>query len=107
MEENIQIDYTPVAQLAGVDDQFFAGFLTLYVIVALLTIIVYKLGFARQLPLLKSMIVYVILLVGVVILTIFAIGLPIAEGLFISAVVLGIYRFRLSRAKQEKQNVNT
>lgn len=105
MGEAFNVDYTTAAQIAGVDQNFYTGFITLYIIIAILTVIVYKLGFARKLPLIKSVIVYIILLFGVIILTIFSIGLPIAEGLLASAVVLGIYRFRLSQSKKEQKNV--
>src|SRR5699024_2170964 len=59
-------------------------------------IIAYKLGFARKLPLLKSIIVYIMLAIGMFVVTIFSVfNLPITETLIIISVVLGIYRFRL------------
>ncbi|WP_181833123.1 YlaH-like family protein [Bacillus taeanensis] len=93
--------------LVGIDQDPVTGFFLLYLMVTLFCIIVYKLGFARKLPLLKSVVVYVVMIIGCLILTFFAIGLPIAEGLVCAAVFLGIYRFRLHRArKQEGKSVS-
>lgn len=77
----------------------------LYVTIAILSIIVYKLGFARKLPLLKAMIIYIFLLFGDIILTILALQLPIVGALFFSAIVLVIYKIRLMQIKK-KDNVN-
>lgn len=72
-------------------------FAILYVLNLILLIIAYKLGFARELPLLKSIFVYIILAFGTVIIALFAgIGeLPTVESLVIVNIVLGIYRLRL------------
>lgn len=67
----------------------------------------YKLGFARKLPLLKDVFVYIMLAVGTYILTIFSIfGLPITESLVIIAIVLAIYRFRLHQQRKERNKSN-
>lgn len=67
--------------------------------------IAYKLGFARELPLLKSVFVYAILAVGTIILTIFSlVKFPITEVLIIITAVLGIYRFRLYRERKSTTN---
>lgn len=89
------------ATLVGIDGQPVFGFFLLYAIVTVLSIIVFNLGFARKLPLLKAAIVYICLFLGCFILTFFAIGLPIAEGLLVAAVVLGIYKIRLHQSKKE------
>lgn len=86
-------------------DNFGAGqvFYVFYVINLVLAGIAYKLGFARKLPIGKSVIVYILLAVGNFILTIFSIfGLPITESLVIICSVLGIYRFRLYRDRKQK-----
>lgn len=80
-------------------------FWKLYVPNLILSAIAYKLGFAKELPVLKSMFVYLLLAVGVYILTIFGIlGFPIMECLIIVSLVLGIYRFRLHRERKAKNN---
>ncbi|WP_407268140.1 YlaH-like family protein [Radiobacillus sp. PE A8.2] len=81
----------------------FRGLFFLYVTIVILTVICYKLGFAKQLPLLKSAIVYVILAIGCIGLTFFAIlGLPVAECMIVIALVLGIYRFRLYQERKKR-----
>lgn len=78
-------------------------FWSLYVLNLVFSIIAYKLGFARELPLLKSLLVYVMLTIGVFILTIFSImRLPITEVLIVTSLVLGVYRFRLYKTRQAK-----
>lgn len=78
-------------------------FWAFYIVNTILGIISYKLGFARELPLLKSMLVYIFLLIGIFVVTIFSImGMPISEALFIVALVLVIYRFRLHRERKQR-----
>jgi len=75
----------------------------LYLIILTLAIITYKLGFAKKLPVLKSAVIYFVLAIGCVMLTILGVlGLPIAEGLVVSSLVLGIYRFRLHKEREGK-----
>lgn len=79
-------------------------YVSYYVLNLLFGIISYKLGFARELPLLKSIIVYIMLIIGMYVITIFNMfGLPITESLIIISLVLAIYRFRLYRERQAKQ----
>lgn len=76
-------------------------FWTFYVLNLILASVAYKLGFARKLPLLKSVLVYVMLAIGNFILTIASIvKYPITEILLIMVVILGIYRFRLHRERE-------
>ncbi|MFZ3579617.1 YlaH-like family protein [Virgibacillus sp. DJP39] len=78
----------------------------LYILNFVFGSIAYKLGFARKLPLLKNVFVYIMLAVGTYILTIFSIfGLPITESLIIISIVLGIYRFRLHQERKRKQSI--
>ncbi|SFB18287.1 YlaH-like protein [Lentibacillus halodurans] len=71
-------------------------FWTFYVINLILAAIAYKLGFAKQLPVLKSVLVYILLAFGMLILNLFSIvGYPITDSLIVICLVLGIYRFRL------------
>lgn len=80
-------------------------FWTFYVLNLIFSVIAYKLGFARELPLLKSIIVYIMLAIGVLIITLFSIvKYPMTETLIIISVVLGIYRFRLHKDRQAKSS---
>lgn len=74
----------------------------LYITIVLLSIIVYKLGFSRKLPLVKATVVYVFLFLGCTFLTFLGVFLPIAEGLSIAAVVLIIYKLRHYQEKKLK-----
>ncbi|WP_044893904.1 YlaH-like family protein [Bacillus alveayuensis] len=76
------------------------GMWLLYFTVLVLSIVVYQLGFAKKLPLLKNVIIYVLLALGCTILTFFAVFLPVAEGLVVAAFVLIIYKVRLHQAKK-------
>ncbi|MBA2874135.1 YlaH-like family protein [Thermaerobacillus caldiproteolyticus] len=80
------------------------GMWFLYVTVLILSAIVYRLGFAKKLPLLKNVIIYVLLALGCTILTFFAVFLPVAEGLVVAALVLIIYKVRLHQAKKREAN---
>lgn len=82
------------AALFQVDKQPKLGMWLLYLTICLLCIIVYKLGFARKLPLLKSLVVYAFLLFGCSILTFLGVVLPITEGLVVAALILIVYRIR-------------
>ena len=84
----------------------------LYVINLMLAAIAYKLGFAKKLPILKSVIVYILLAIGIFILNILFIivpatlaaqPLPMTESLVIICVVLAIYRIRLYLQRQAKK----
>ena len=74
----------------------------LYCTIVILAIIVYKLGFARKLPVLKALIIYIFLLVGCGMLTLLSLQLPIVGALFFTALVLTIYKWRLHAAKRQK-----
>ncbi|WP_227935676.1 YlaH-like family protein [Alkalihalobacillus deserti] len=82
------------------------GFYSFLAVVAL-TIIVFNLGFATELPVLKKVIVYIMLLVGSFVMWFleFAFGAPIIAVLIISGVILGLYRFRLHRHRKEKEQL--
>nr|WP_239549192.1 YlaH-like family protein [Scopulibacillus daqui] len=76
----------------------------LYFTIVVLSIIVYKLGFAKKLPILKSAVVYCLLLIGCLILTILALQLPIVGSLFFAAIVLIIYKLRLKASKKNNES---
>jgi|SRR5699024_1783445 len=87
-------------------DQFGTNhiFWIFYVLNVIFSIIAYKLGFARKLPLIKSLVVYVLLALGVFIITVFSIlRYPMTESLIIISAVLGIYRFRLHQERSNRE----
>lgn len=90
------------AKLYNVDVNPEVGMWLLYGTIIIFSIIVYNLGFARKLPLLKNVVIYTVLILGCTILTFFAIFLPIGEGLVVAIIILGIYKLRLRQAKQQK-----
>ncbi len=95
-------DLSFFAKLVGIEDNMVLGFYLLYAIIVVLCIIVYRLGFAKKLPVLKNAVVYAVLVIGCFPLTFFGIGLPVAEGLVASAVVLIIYKVRLHQSKKKE-----
>ncbi|WP_078547380.1 YlaH-like family protein [Litchfieldia alkalitelluris] len=89
--------------LYRVEENPTAGMWALYLTIFALSILVYKLGFAQKLPILKSVLIYLFLGVGCTILTFLGIFLPVTEGLVVAALILIIYKIRLYQSK--KQNV--
>ena len=79
-----------------------AGYVV-FVLVFILSAIVFKLGFARELPLLKNIIIYTFLFLGCIMLTFFAFFLPMIEGLIVAALILIVYKSRMWREKREEQ----
>jgi membrane protein implicated in regulation of membrane protease activity len=76
-----------------------------YIAIVILAILVFNLGFARELPILKKVVVYIMLIIGCFVLWLmeFAFGAPIIVVLIISALILAIYRYRLYRHREEKK----
>lgn len=91
------------AALYRVDENPQAGMWYLYLTIFGLCIVVYQLGFAKKLPLLKNIVIYVIMALGCTILCFFGVFLPMAEGLIIAVIVLAIYKLRLRNIKKEEQ----
>ena len=81
-----------------------AGYVV-FILVFILSAIVFKLGFARELPLLKNIIIYIFLFVGCIMLTFFAFFLPMIEGLMVAALILVVYKSRMWREKREEAKV--
>ena len=77
------------------------GVLLQYLFIVILTIIVYRLGFAKKLPLLKNIVIYISLCVGCLIMLFFSYALPIAEGLGVAAVLLIIYKIRRYQSEKD------
>ncbi|GAA0293964.1 hypothetical protein GGQ92_000083 [Gracilibacillus halotolerans] len=79
------------------------GFFFLYITVTALAILAYKFGFAKKLSIGKNIIIYILLIIGTFFLTlIFGLNLPLAECLIIIAFVMGIYRLRLHRERNQR-----
>ncbi|MCZ0872327.1 YlaH-like family protein [Peribacillus sp. AS_2] len=91
------------AALYRVDENPEAGMWYLYLTVFGLCILVYQLGFAKKLPLLKNVVIYVVMALGCTLLSFFAVFLPMGEALVIASLVLGIYRIRLHNLRKEEQ----
>lgn len=78
-----------------------AGYAT-FVLVFLMSAIVYKLGFAKKLSFGRNVIIYTFLFLGCMVLTFLALFLPMIEGLIVAALILIIYKSRLWREKREE-----
>lgn len=78
-----------------------AGYV-LFAIVFIMSAVVYKLGFAKSLKFYQSLIIYVFLFLGCLILTFLAFFLPIVEGLIVAALILIIYRVRRVNDKKHE-----
>lgn len=74
-------------------DYTVAGYV-LFAVVFLMSALVYKLGFAKELRFIQSLIIYIFLFLGCLVLTFLAFFLPIVEGLIVAALILIIYRVR-------------
>jgi hypothetical protein len=73
-----------------------------YLYIVILSAIVYKLGFAKKLPLLKNIVIYLCLFIGCFIMLILSYALPIAEGLAGAALLLILYKIRLHQSKKQQ-----
>ncbi|RHW36551.1 hypothetical protein D1B31_17710 [Neobacillus notoginsengisoli] len=76
------------------------GMWLLYGTIVALSIVVYKLGFAKKLPPAKSALIYIFLALGSTILTFLGVMLPITEGLVVAALILFIYKIRLNQERK-------
>ncbi|WP_260630975.1 YlaH-like family protein [Bacillus sp. S/N-304-OC-R1] len=92
------------AALFKVQENSTVGMWMLYLTIVLLCVIVFKLGFAKKLPLAKSAIIYLFLILGCTVLTFFAVFLPITEGLVVAALILIIYKIRLHQSKKQAKS---
>lgn len=95
------------AALFRVDEQPVTGMWLLYITTIVLSIIVFKLGFAKKLPLAKTIIIYIFLILGCTILTFLGVFLPVAEGLVVASIILIIYKIRLKQQKKIEASVNS
>ncbi|WP_152658388.1 YlaH-like family protein [Oceanobacillus sp. CFH 90083] len=92
-----------ILEVNGTDNIFWV----FYVINLILSAIAYQLGFAKKLSPVKNVIVYILLMVGTFVVTIFStvMRMPTIECLIVIILVLGIYRFRLHRERKNRQDV--
>ncbi|MGJ7923106.1 YlaH-like family protein [Neobacillus sp. LXY-4] len=93
------------AALYRVDQNPETGTPLLYLTIVGLSILVYKLGFAKKLPIGKSIIIYLFLILGCTVLTFLGVFLPITEGLVVAALILIIYKVRLHQQKKQDANL--
>ncbi|WP_419961503.1 YlaH-like family protein [Psychrobacillus sp. BM2] len=77
-----------------------AGYV-LFLLIFLLSVLVYKLGFAKKLRFSQNIVIYVFLLLGCLMLTFLAFFLPVVEGLIVAALILIIYKIRLRLEKKQ------
>jgi ABC-type iron transport system FetAB permease component len=94
--------FRPISEFFLIDIGGVEGYWMLYIVITILAMITYKLGFARKLPLLKSLIIYLLLILGCFIIWFFGFKYPMAEVLVICVIVLGIYRFRLHTERKRR-----
>ncbi|EZH67110.1 membrane protein [Bacillaceae bacterium JMAK1] len=102
-------DVSFAAGLFNLHENIALGFWLLYLTVVVLSIVVFNLGFARKLPLLKNIVVYAALLIGSLIIAFFGVFYPVVESLIVAGLILGIYRIRLrmhKRNKPQKEQTN-
>lgn len=77
-----------------------AGYV-LFLTIFLLSVLVYKLGFAKKLRVGQNIVIYVFLFLGCLMLTFLAFFLPVVEGLIVAALILIIYKIRLRLEKKQ------
>ncbi|MEC5422827.1 YlaH-like family protein [Virgibacillus sp. C22-A2] len=100
MDTNFSLIFDFILDYYGTSNIFWI----FYVLNLIFGALSFQLGFARKLPLIKTIFVYIMLAVGTYILTIFSIlKLPITESLLVVAIVLAIYRLRLYKQRQAKE----
>ena len=91
-----------ITQLINITHDIHLSMWILYGLIVVLCIVVYHLGFAKKLSILKSLIIYVLLMIGCSFLTFLALRIPIVEALLASVFVLGVYKVRLHQSKKQK-----
>lgn len=91
------------AKLYRVDENPDLGMWLLFLTIFALSVLVYKLGFALKLPILKSVVIYLFLFFGTSVLTFLGAFLPVAEGLVVAAIILIVYKIRLHNSKKMEQ----
>ncbi|AQL55954.1 YlaH-like family protein [Abyssicoccus albus] len=88
------------AKLYQVDKQPDTGMWLLFITIFILCVITYNLGFARKIKWWQNIIIYVIMFFGCTLLTFLGAFLPVAESLIVTAIILGLYRYRLHKERK-------
>lgn len=75
----------------------------IYLLILVLTSVVYQVAFAIRLPLFRQVVVYLALAVGCFLLTLFHyMGFPIIPILFFTVVLIAVTRIRLYYVRKQK-----
>ncbi len=75
---------------------------SLYFIILVLSIIIYKVAFARKLPVLKSFIVYLVLALGCVLFWLMQLAkFPMIQALLITVILIVVTRVRLWYSRKQ------
>lgn len=86
-------------RLFNMDTNPDAGMWYLIITLYILLIIVYNLGFARKIKLWQSVVIYIVMFIGTLVLAFMGVFYPVGESLIIAAIILAIYRFRLHKER--------
>ncbi|MGA9172655.1 MAG: YlaH-like family protein [Thermoactinomyces sp.] len=80
--------------------------LMIYLIILVLTAIIYKTAFAVRLPVLKSVLVYVCLALGCGLLTLFHyMNFPMIPALAVTVILIAVTRLRLYMVRKQNERV--
>jgi len=82
-----------------------AGY-ALFLVIFVLSVLVYKLGFAKKLSISRNIVIYAFLLLGCLMLTFLAFFLPVVEGLIVAAMILILYKIRLYNEKKRSASAS-
>lgn len=81
----------------------FNHFWTAYLLILIMTGVIYKVAFARKIPLLKTVLVYVVLAIGCYFFTIMHIfRFPVMPALAITLVIIVLARIRMAISNRNK-----
>jgi hypothetical protein len=76
---------------------------SLYFIILLLSVAIYKVAFARKLPPLKALVVYFVLAIGCVLFWVMQLAqFPMIQALLITVVIIVVTRVRLWYSKKQE-----
>ncbi|PTM59275.1 YlaH-like family protein [Desmospora activa] len=76
-----------------------------YLVILVLTAIVYKVAFARKLPILKAAVVYLVLALGCVLFWVmFMLGFPILEILLVTVLLIAVARIRMATGNRNAED---
>lgn len=99
MNVNVTERLSFFGRLFNMDTNPEAGMWYMIITLYVLLIIVYNLGFARKIKLWQSVVIYIVMFIGTLVLAFMGVFYPVGESLIIAAIILAIYRFRLHRER--------